>query len=166
MNAENRTQIVLKVLAILLLILTLLVSVPLTIRIWREEGGPWGFGIIGLHILLPLNAYLLFSWAALVRNPTFRWWIFLGAHGVSVVIGIIGFFLFPVMPKALLLIPLALALASVIGKKRISIFLALMLLLGATANTVLLKWELEFGRTFPIIELFRSPREVDARDVF
>jgi hypothetical protein len=162
MKREEKLQFATRFLAVLLLILTLVVSAPLTIRICRDGGGPWGFGIVGLHILLPLNTYVLFSLAGLLKNVRGRWWIFVAAHGVSVGVGLISFFIFPVLPKALLLIPLGLALLSIIGRKRFTLLLMVMLALGSAANVVLLKWEIEFGRTLPVIELFQSNQELDA----
>ncbi|MFN6090617.1 MAG: hypothetical protein ACK47E_17870 [Cyclobacteriaceae bacterium] len=39
-----------------LILLSILVAIPLTIKTICTNGGTWGFGIIGLAILLPLDA--------------------------------------------------------------------------------------------------------------
>jgi len=149
------------VLAVMLVVLTLSVSVPLTISIYQRGGGPWGFGVIGLHVLLPLSAYILFSIAAFIGDPRAGRSMFIVAHIITLCVGLTGFYLFPLLPKTMLLAPLALAVAGIVSRKRFQTLLFIMLLLGIIANIVLLKWEFEFGRTFPIIEIFQSSPAVD-----
>ncbi len=145
-----------RILAIGLIVFTFSVSIPLSIRSYLQHGGPWGFGIIGLHILLPLCTYILFAVAALLRNEEYQWKMFIAAHLVSLYVGLIGFLIFPILPKSVLLIPAILAVVGIFSRKLLPVYLCVMLSLGVAANIVLLKWELDFGRRLPIIELFHS----------
>lgn len=75
-----------RVMAITLILLVTMVSLPLTISTYETGGGPWGFGMIGLHVLLPLNAYLVFAIAALVAAEKARWYLFIAGHVISITI--------------------------------------------------------------------------------
>ena len=154
-DQRSRWTLINKILAIMLMLLTVMVGMPLAIKTYIEAGGPWGFGIIGLHVLLPLNAYLLFAISALVTGEKNQWRLFVSGHLVSLCIGLVRFFVFPVLPKALLLIPALLAIISILNRKNLHIYLCLMILLAVIANVVLLKWELDFDRTIPLLELFQ-----------
>lgn len=142
------------VLASVLIVLLIAVSIPLTLKIIREAGGPWGFGIVGLHILIPLNFYFIFAAAAFLKNSASKRSLFIIAHVVTVGLGLVTLFIFPVLPRLFLIIPVVLAVVGIADRKRLNLYLFLMIGLGIVANIVLLKWELDFGRTIPIIGLF------------
>jgi hypothetical protein len=154
-DAKNGRIIVNRVLAIVLITLTVVVSAPLSIKTYQEGGGPWGFGVIGLHILVPLCTYILFAVSALLNNKRYQWTTFVAAHLVSLWVGLLAFLIFPILPKSILLVPALLAVVGILNKRRMSLYLCLMLTLGVAANALLLKWEFDFKRTFPIIELFQ-----------
>lgn len=143
-----------KVLSIILIVLSIAVSIPLTIVTWRAGGGPWGFGIVGLPVLIPLSAYLLFGIAGLAKQEVVQREWFIGAHIITLVAGIAGLFLFPVYPTFVAAIPLLLAALGIIDKKHFKGFLLLMISLAIVANIVLLKWEVDFDRTLPLLQLF------------
>jgi hypothetical protein len=145
-----------RALAFLLILLTMIVSIPLSIRTYRDNGGPWGFGIIGLHLLLPLNAYILFAVTALFREGQYQRMMFIGAHAVSLLVGSIAFIVFPILPAWLLLVPALVAMLSIFDRKHFTVYLMVLLILAVVANLILLKWEFDFSRTIPILEIFRS----------
>lgn len=142
-----------RALGILLVLLSLTVSIPLAVRTWQNQGGPWGFGIVGLPVLLPLGSYILFGIAAFPRQPVRRREFFIGAHLVTLVVGFASFFIFPVYPPALMVIPLALATIGIVSRRHFAFFLVLMITLAIIANFILLKWELDFGRSLPLLQL-------------
>ncbi|MGC1243980.1 MAG: hypothetical protein WA874_20485 [Chryseosolibacter sp.] len=145
----------------ILIILSLTVSVPLVIHTWQNKGGPWGFGIIGLPVLIPLAAYILFGVAGMIRNEASRRKVFVSAHVVTLITGLITLAIFPVYPVAFAVIPVLLATAGIINKKHFRIFLLMMIVLAIAANILLLKWELEFGRTIPVLQLFQNHSHPD-----
>ncbi|HEU5292445.1 MAG TPA: hypothetical protein VFU05_17480 [Cyclobacteriaceae bacterium] len=144
-----------------LMLLILAVSLPLTIITFQNSGGPWGFGIIGLSVLIPLNFYFIFSIAAFVNNSQRQRQIFVVGHFITVGIGFVTFIIFQIVPVQLLLCAIVLALIGIFDKKRMSMYLRLMNALAIVANILLLKWELDFGRSIPIIELFQSANAVE-----
>lgn len=150
-----------RVMAITLILLVTMVSLPLTISTYETGGGPWGFGMIGLHVLLPLNAYLVFAIAALVAAEKARWYLFIAGHVISITIGLISFYVFPVLPKVLLLNPALLAIVGILNKKHLNAYLCVMIVLAVVANIVLLKWELDFDRTIPLIDLLKPVPQIE-----
>ena len=160
-DLHDRWAIANRLLAIIVTVLTMIVSLPLSIKTLQQGGGPWGFGVVGLHILLPLNTYIFFAIPAFLHNKRTQWLAFITAHLVSLAVGITGFVMFPILPKSILLVPISLAAASVIFWKRLPLFLWIMLVLAITANVLLLKWELDFGRSLPIIQIFESVSSVE-----
>ncbi len=154
-------KVVNKLLSIVLIVLTIAVSLPLSITTYKEAGGPWGFGIVGLHILLPLTMYVLFAVPAFLKVDVYQRTMFIAAHVVTVCTGFVGFLLFPLAPKLLLLIPVMLAVAGIYHKRRLTLYISVMLILGIAANVVLMKWELDFGRSLPIVSLFQESPNVD-----
>lgn len=143
-----------KAAGLLLILLSISVTISLTIKTFVTGGGTWGFGIVGIPILLPLSAYLLFGIAGWINNESLQRKIFITAHLVTLSIGLISLIIFPVYPKAFVLIPLSLAILSMVSKNRFKYFLLLMILLAIVANILLLKWEIDFDRTLPIFQLF------------
>lgn len=81
--------------------------------------------------------------------------MFVVAHGLCLAVGMVGFIIFPILPKAWLALPLLLALLSMFNRKWVHIFLFISLLLATAANVALLKWQFDFGHTVPIIEVFQ-----------
>lgn len=144
---------------VILVILSLAVSIPLALHTWKDSGGPWGFGVISLPVLVPLSAYILFGIAGMVRGGQRS--LFVAAHVITLLIGIVAFIIFPVYPVGLTMIPVVLATVGVINKKHGIYYLLLMIVLGVIANLVLLKWELDFGRTVPLLQLFQEHAHPD-----
>lgn len=140
--------------------LSVLVSIPLTVKTIREGGGPWGFGVIGLAVLLPLCGYVLFGFAGIAARPDRQRNFFLAGHLVTLACGLAGHLIFPVFPNWITLIPLVLAWVGILGRNQIRFFLVVMILLALTANLVLLVWEIEFGRSIPLLQLFQQNHEV------
>lgn len=148
------TDLPVKVLSIVLLVLSIAVSVPLTVVTWRSGGGPWGFGIVGLPVLIPLSAYLLFGIAGLAKQEVVQREWFIGAHLITLIAGIAGLFMFPVYPVFVAVIPVLLATVGIIDKRHFKALLLLMISLAIVANIVLLKWEVDFHRALPLLQLF------------
>lgn len=140
-----------------LILLTCTVSVPLSILTFQTHGGPWGFGVIGLPVLLPLTAYSLFGLAPWFKKEATQRRIFLAAHVITIVTGVSSIFIFPVYPLGVAVIPLALAVLGFVDKRHLLYYLFLMIVLAIVANALLLHWEIEFGRTLPLFQLFQSP---------
>lgn len=143
------------ILAVVLILLTIVVSLPLTIRT-LQVGGTWGFDIIGLHILLPLNASAAFSIPGLLRGGNSLWRTFWASHLLVLTTGVIASLVFPVLPFYVYIFPIALSAVSLLNKRLFPTFLIIVLLLGIIANVVLLKWEFDFDRTLPLLQLFQS----------
>jgi hypothetical protein len=143
------------------IVLSLTVSIPLTIKVFLDRGGPWGFGIIGFPILIPLSFYILFGMVGLIRTDELQRKAFIATHFVTFGIGAVVLFIFPVYPTLFVFIPLILAVLGLISHSRYKYFLMFMLLLATIANGVLLKWEFDFHRPVPIIQLFQH-EEIDA----
>ncbi|MCA4896892.1 MAG: hypothetical protein ING84_17970 [Cytophagales bacterium] len=139
-----------------LILLSILVAIPLTIKTVITNGGTWGFGIIGLAILLPLDAYVIFGVAGLLNSQDKQQLLFRIGHLLSVSIGVIGLVIFPLFPFAVAIVPVALSLFSFLDRKHFQYYLLLMVLLALTANCLLLKWELDFGRAIPFFQLFQT----------
>ncbi|MFZ6012159.1 MAG: hypothetical protein ACOYXT_17590 [Bacteroidota bacterium] len=141
------------------ILLSLAVAIPLTIKVYLDKGGPWGFGIIGFPILIPLSFCILFGLVGLIRSDAWQRKAFMAAHLITFVIGAIVLFIFPVYPALLVSIPLFLALIGLLSRSKFRYCLSLMLFLTMMSNVLLLKWELDFHRSIPIIQLFASGTE-------
>ncbi|NOS57093.1 MAG: hypothetical protein HOP37_12675 [Cyclobacteriaceae bacterium] len=139
-----------------LILLSILVTIPLTIKTISTNGGTWGFGIIGLAILLPLDAYVIFGVAGLLNSQDKQQLLFRIGHLFSVSIGVIGLIIFPLFPFAVAIVPVVLSMFSFLDKKHFRFYLLLMIVLALTANGLLLKWELDFGRAIPFFQLFQT----------
>jgi hypothetical protein len=139
-----------------LILLSILVAIPLTIKTISTNGGTWGFGIIGLAILLPLDAYVIFGVAGLLNSQDKQQLLFRLGHLLSVSIGVIGLIIFPLFPFAVAIVPVVLSMFSFFDKKHFRFYLLLMIVLALTANGLLLKWELDFGRAIPFFQLFQT----------
>lgn len=149
-----KIQILNKAAGLLLILLSISVTISLTIKTFVTGGGTWGFGIVGIPILLPLSAYIIFGIAGWIENEALKRKIFITAHWVTLSIGLISLIIFPVYPKVFVLIPLSLAILSMVSKDRFEYLLLTMILLAIVANILLLKWEIDFNRTLPIFQLF------------
>lgn len=145
-----------KILGVLLILLSVLVSIPLSIKVAIEGGGPWGFEVVSLAVLVPLNAYIFFGLAGLISEKNKQRRIFIIAHAITIGCGLISLFIFPVYPTWVPLIPIGLAIAGIISYKNYNYFLLIMILLGLDANVMLLTWEVDFGRAAPLFQLFQS----------
>jgi hypothetical protein len=141
------------------ILLSVLVAIPLTIKTIIEGGGPWGFEIISLAVLVPLSCYLVFGIAGVLKDDDKQRSVFIVAHVLTIITGIFGYFTFPVFPFWVALVPLTLAVAGIASHRKFQYFLLLMILLSLAANGLLLKWEIDFGRTVPLFELFQ-PSEI------
>jgi hypothetical protein len=142
-----------KFLGWLLIILTVTVSIPLTIITIVTDGGSWGFGIIGLAILFPLDVLGLFGITALLRLDQQRK-AFVASHIISVLVGVFGMLSFPIYPAAIVAIPLAMAAMGIASRRRTSHYLFVMIVLAVLSNLILLKWEIDFHRNLPLLQLF------------
>jgi len=140
----------------LLILFSILVAIPLTIKTIVTNGGTWGFGIIGLAILLPLDVYVIFGVAGLLNSQDKQQLLFRIGHLLSVGIGVIGLIIFPLFPFAVAIVPVVLSLFSFLDKKHFRFYLLLMIVLALIANGLLLKWELDFGRAIPFLQLFQT----------
>jgi hypothetical protein len=152
---ENKIKLVNSVAGIVVIILSLAVSIPLTIKIYLDEGGPWGFGIIGFPILIPLSFYILFGITGLIRSDIYQRRAFIITHFITFGIGAIVLFIFPVYPTLIVAIPLLLAVIGLISQSQYKYWLFLMMILAVAANGLMLKWEFDFHRSLPIIQLFQ-----------
>lgn len=152
---------IIKAASVTVIVLSATVAIPLTIKTYRDGGGPWGFGMIGLPILIPLSLYFLFGIAALLKTPERQRQAYIISHLVTFSVGLIILILFPVYPLWLVSIPMILALAGIVSRQRYKAFLVLMIVLGVAANGILLKWELDFHRTLPILQLFQPAVEIN-----
>lgn len=153
---EDSLKIINTIAGILVILLSLAVSIPLTIKIYIDGGGPWGFGIIGFPILIPLSFYALFGCVGLIRAEALQRRAFIATHFVTFAVGAITLFIFPVYPALLVSIPLALSVIGLFIYSKYKYYLMVMLVLAIVANTVLLKWELNFHRSVPVVQLFES----------
>lgn len=151
---EQNIKLINAVAGALLILLSLAVSIPLTIKVYIDGGGPWGFGIIGFPILVPLSFYILFGCVGLIRTEMWQRKIFIATHFVTFAVGVITLFIFPVYPALLVSIPLLLAVIGLVSHSKYKYYLLVMLILAIVANTVLLKWELDFHRSVPVVQLF------------
>ncbi len=145
-----------KISGLLLILFSVTVAIPLVIKTIQTSGGTWGFGVIGLGILIPLSACILFGVAALMMDEKIQWKIFIAAHGITITTGIAGLFIFPVYPQFLAIVPGILAMISVFDRNNFRYYLFAMIALALLANILLLKWEIEFGRVLPLLQLFDS----------
>jgi hypothetical protein len=139
---------------ILLIILSLTVSIPLAIKTYLDGGGPWGFGMVGLSILIPLGFYIFFGITALISVDHYQRKAFIVTQLMILGIGVLTLFFFPVYPVFFVGIPLLFAVAGLISRSKYKYYLLLMIVLATLANGLLLKWELDFDRSIPIIQLF------------
>ncbi len=144
-----------KAAGLLLILLSISITISLTIKTFVTGGGTWGFGVVGIPILLPLSGYVLFGIAGWINNEAVQRKVFITAHLVTLSVGLITLIIFPVYPKAFVLIPLSLAIFGMLSQNKFKYFLLLMILLAIVANILLLKWEIDFNRTLPIFQLFQ-----------
>jgi hypothetical protein len=143
-----------KITGAILITLSVVVCIPLSVITWQTRGGTMGLGMVGLAILLPLSAYIIFGIAAFFGNPRLQRGLFVSGHIVSILIGIASLIIFPVYPKAFVAAPVLLALAGISSGRRIRYFLLGMIMLGVIANVLLLSWELDAGRNIPAAQVF------------
>jgi hypothetical protein len=153
---SHNVGVVIRILSLILILLSVTVVIPLTIKTFLDKGGPWGFGIIGLPILVPLSLYILFGFAGMMRTPALQRDIFITSHVVTFFAGVIILILLPVYPAWLVLFPIILAVAGILSRERYRVFLMVMIILGILINFLLLKWEVEFHRSLPILQLFQT----------
>lgn len=154
---ERQTYIIRTIIytaSIILIGLSLTVTIPLIAITSRNNGGPWGFGLIGLPILIPLAFYLFFGFVGLIRHEQHQRKWFIIALVVTFLSGVVMLIILPVYPIALVFVPLVLSGLGMINRSGYWYYLIIMLLLGIAANVVLLKWEIDFDRSLPIIQLF------------
>jgi hypothetical protein len=138
------------------ILLSVLVAIPLTIKTIIDGGGPWGFEIISLAILVPLSCYLVFGIAGVLEDEDNQRRMFIVAHILTIVTGIVVHFTFPVFPFWVAFVPLTLAMVGIASHRNFRYFLLLMIVLSLVANVLLLKWELDFGRSLPLLQLFQT----------
>lgn len=144
-----------KIAGLILIILSFTIAIPLTIKTIETGGGPWGFGVIGLPILLPLSTYFLFGITGIMnQNEERQRKLFIASQIISFATGIISYTIFPVLPWIVILVPLIVGIVSIANKKNFSYYVAVMIWLPIAANILLLKWEFDFGRTLPLFQLF------------
>jgi hypothetical protein len=142
-----------KAVALFLAILLVLVAIPLTIITITTNGGTLGFGIMGLPILLPLCTYLFTTVVPFVKGRKQQRILFITSQIITLVTGLASFFIFPIFPILILAIPVVLGIVDILDKSRQQYYLLLMLVLPSIANVILLIWEFDFGRTFPLFQL-------------
>ena len=136
------------------MLLTVAVAIPLTIKVIIEGGGPWGFEIVSLAILVPLSCYLFFGISGMLKSDDWQKRFFIIGHALTIITGIGGYFVFPLYPFWVASVPVALAIAGISSHKIFVWYLLGMIALTIFFNIVLLKWELDFGRTIPLFQLF------------
>lgn len=134
---------------------------PLTVKAITEGGGPWGFEVVSLAILVPLSCYLFFGIAGVLANEELQRKFFITAHILTIVTGVGGYFIFPVYPFWVAIVPLALAVAGITSYRKFTYFLLVMMSLSIIFNIVLLKWEVDFGRTIPLLQLFQASGSIN-----
>jgi hypothetical protein len=104
-------------------------------------------------VLAPLCGYVLFAAAGLFTRQSTRRKVFLLAHVVSMSLGIVYCFIFPVYPIALIIVPLVFAALGIVDKRNFGYYLIIMQILGIAANIFLLAWEFSDGRSVPVLQL-------------
>ena len=145
-----------RIFGIVLILLTLSVGIPLTIQFVISLWGNSGFGIIGPPILLPVNACALFAVITFLERDEDRVrTLFVRSHLITIAAAILGYIVFPKIPIVLIVIPIVLAALGIMDKKDLKYHILTMILLAIIANVILLKWEFDFDRTLPLIELFK-----------
>ena len=145
-----------RIFGIVLILLTVAVGIPLTIQFIVSLFGNSGFGIIGPPILFPLNASVLFALITFVTEEEDRLRVlFVRSHLVTVAGALVGYAIYPKIPIVLIIIPIVLAALGTFDKKDLKYPILTMILLAIIANVILLKWEFDFDRTVPVVELFR-----------
>lgn len=149
-------KVINKIAGIVSILLSILVAIPLMIKAVIEGGGPWGFEIVSLAILVPLSCYLFFGIAGVLVDEALQRKYFIAAHILTIITGVGGYFIFPVYPFWMAIVPIGLAVAGIASHRKFTYFLLVMMGLAITFNIVLLKWELDFGRTMPLLQLFQA----------
>jgi hypothetical protein len=152
---EYRVEITNRIVGGLLIALSLAVSIPLTLKVYLD-GGTWGFGVIGFPVLIPLSFYILYGVTALIRPDNRQQKAFIACHFISFAASAVSMFMFPVYPTLLVSVPLLLAVFGLMSIGRYKYYLLSMQLFAIIANVVLLKWEFDFHRSLPVIELIAS----------
>jgi hypothetical protein len=153
---EYRVEITNRIIGGLLIVLSLAVSIPLTLKVYLDGGGTWGFGVIGFPVLIPLSFYILYGVTALIRPDNRQRKAFIACHFISFAASAVSMFMFPVYPTLLVSVPLLLAVFGLMSIGRYKYYLLSMQLFAIIANVVLLKWEFDFHRSLPVIELIAS----------
>jgi hypothetical protein len=153
---EYRVEITNRIVGGLLIALSLAVSIPLTLKVYLDGGGTWGFGVIGFPVLIPLSFYVLYGVTALIRPDNRQRKAFIVCHFISFAASAVSMFMFPVYPTLLVSVPLLLAVFGLMSIGRYKYYLLSMQLFAIIANVVLLKWEFDFHRSLPVIELIAS----------
>ncbi len=145
-----------RVFGIVLVLLTLSVGIPLTIQFIISFFGTSGFGIIGPPILFPLNASVLFAVITFLEADGERLrTLFVRSHLITIAAALIGYVVYPKIPIVLIIIPFVLAALGTLDKKDLKYHILVMMLLAIISNMILLKWEFDFDRTLPLIQLFK-----------
>jgi hypothetical protein len=137
----------------ILLGLTIAVAIPMTVVTIQSHGGEWGFEMIGLTVLVPLCGYALFGLAGLLRKHYVRRKVFIASHIVSLILGIVYCFVFPIYPVFIVIVPILFAGLGIVDKRNLDYYLVLMQVLGIASNIFLLVGELNDGRTVPVLQL-------------
>jgi hypothetical protein len=153
---EHRIEIVNRIIGGVLIVLSLAVAIPLTVKVYLDGGGTWGFGVIGFPILIPLCFYIFYAITALLRPDVRQRNSFIVSHFISFTASAVSMFMFPVYPTLLVSVPLLLAVFGLMSIGKYKYYLLWMQLLAIAANVLLLKWEFDFHRSVPIVELIAS----------
>ena len=145
-----------RVFSIVLILLTLSIGIPLTIQFIITLFGKSGFGIIGPPILFPLNTSVMFAVITFLESDEDRLrTLFVKSHLITIAAALLGYIVYPKIPIVLIVIPFVLAALGALDKKDLKYHILVMMLLAIISNVILLKWEFDFDRTLPIIELFK-----------
>jgi hypothetical protein len=146
--------VALKTLGLLLILATIAVSIPLLLKTWWTDGGTWGFGMVGVPILLPLSLYIFFGAAAFGGERQKQ--LTMLAHILSISAGLTTMLIFPLYPKGVIILPVVLAVLTMLSTNGVKYYLIAMIILGLAANILLLIWELDYGRAVPVLQLFQG----------
>ena len=150
-----RLQRVNRAAAALLILLSLTVSIPLMLKTIILHGGPWGFGMAGLGVLIPLSGYIVFAITPYLASETAQRKMFFSAQALTFAAGTICLMFLPFYPLIIVLVPMLLFGTSLVDRKRYRIYLLISMILAIAANLLFLVWEFDFDRTLPILQLFQ-----------
>ena len=138
-------KLVNKISGVMAILLSITVAIPLTIKVMNEGGGPWGFEIISLAVLVPLSCYLFFGVAGMMNDDNRQRQLFVFTNLLTVGVGLVGYFVFPLYPLYTTLVPIGLAVGGVFSGKQFKWFLLVMIFITIYVNAALLKWELDLS---------------------